>query len=98
MVNDARAFSLAESLPGAARGLGTVVGLGLGTGVGGGIAAAGDLLLGPLEAAVRRQVFLAPPERIRVLPGALGPYAGAIGAALLGREAEGETLKTASMA
>jgi glucokinase len=66
--------------------------------VGGGIAAAGDLLLGPLEAAVRRQVFIAPPERIRVLPGALGPYAGAIGAALFGREAEGETLKTASMA
>src|SRR6266508_2115186 len=66
--------------------------------VGGGIAAAGDLLLGPLEAAVRRHVFIVPPERIRVLPGALGPYAGAIGAALFGREAEGETLKTASMA
>jgi glucokinase len=66
--------------------------------VGGGIAAAGDLLLGPLEAAVRRHVFLVPPERIRVLPAALGPYAGAIGAALFGREADGETLKTASIA
>ena len=66
--------------------------------VGGGIAAAGDLLLGPLEAAVRRHVFIVPPERIRVLPGALGPYAGAIGAALFGREAEGETPNTASMA
>jgi glucokinase len=66
--------------------------------VGGGIAAAGDLLLGPLEAAVRRQVFIVPPELIRVLPAALGPYAGAIGAALFGREADGEALKTASMA
>jgi glucokinase len=66
--------------------------------VGGGIAAAGDLLLGPLEAAARRQVFIVPPERIRVLPAALGAYAGAIGAALFGREAGGEALKTASMA
>jgi glucokinase len=66
--------------------------------VGGGIAAAGDLLLGPLQEQVRRHVFLAPPERIRVLPGALGPYAGAAGAALRGREALRETLNTASMA
>jgi glucokinase len=66
--------------------------------VGGGIAAAGDLLLGPLEEAVRRRVFLAPPERVRVLPAALGPYAGASGAALRGWEAELETLNTASMA
>jgi glucokinase len=66
--------------------------------VGGGIAAAGDLLLGPLEEEVRRHVFLAPPERIRVLPAALGPYAGAAGAALRGREAVRETLNTASMA
>ena len=66
--------------------------------VGGGIASAGDMLLGPLEAAVRRHVFIVPPERIRVLAAALGPYAGAIGAALFGREADGETLKTASMA
>src|SRR6266540_4322787 len=66
--------------------------------VGGGIAAAGDLLLGPLEEEVRRHVFLAPPERIRVLPAALGPNAGAPGAALRGREAVRETLNTASMA
>jgi glucokinase len=66
--------------------------------VGGGIAVAGGLPLGRLEEAVRRRVFLAPPERIRVLPSALGPYAGAVGAALRGREAAGETLKTASMA
>jgi glucokinase len=66
--------------------------------VGGGIAAAGDLLLGPLEEATRRRVFLAPPERIRVLPAALGPYAGAAGAALRGREAAREALNTASIA
>jgi glucokinase len=66
--------------------------------IGGGIAAAGDLLLGPLEEAVRRHVFLAPPERIRVLPAALGSYAGAAGAALRGREAARDALNTASMA
>ena len=66
--------------------------------VGGGIAAAGDLLLDPLREAVRRRVFLAPPERVRVLPAALGRYAGASGAALYGSEAESDTLKTASMA
>jgi glucokinase len=66
--------------------------------IGGGIAAAGDLLLGPLEEVVRRHVFLAPPERIRVLPAALGPYAGGAGAALRGREAAREELNTASMA
>jgi glucokinase len=66
--------------------------------VGGGVAAAGDLLLGPLEEATRRRVFLAPPERVRVLPAALGPYAGAAGAALRGREAAREALNTASIA
>jgi glucokinase len=66
--------------------------------VGGGIAAAGDLLLKPLEAAVRRYVHIVPPERIRVLPGSLGPFAGAIGAALFGREAGRETPKPMSAA
>jgi glucokinase len=66
--------------------------------VGGGIAGAGDLLLGPLEEAVRRRVFLVPPERVRVLPAALGPYAGACGAALAALEGDLETLNTASMA
>jgi glucokinase len=66
--------------------------------IGGGIAAAGDLLLGPLEAAVRRHVFLAPPDLIRVLPAALGSYAGAAGAALVGRAVAREELNTASMA
>jgi glucokinase len=66
--------------------------------VGGGIAGAGDLLLGPLEESVRRRVFLVPRERVRVLPAALGPYAGAYGAALASLEGDLETLNTASMA
>jgi glucokinase len=66
--------------------------------VGGGIAGAGDLLLGPLEEAVRRRVFLVPPELVRVLPAALGPYAGSCGAALASLEGDRETLNTASMA
>jgi glucokinase len=66
--------------------------------VGGGIAGAGDLLLDPLQEAVRRRVFLAPRERVRVLPAALGPYAGASGAALRSWETARETLNTASMA
>jgi glucokinase len=66
--------------------------------VGGGIAGSGDLLLGPLEEAVRRRVFLVPPKLVRVLPAALGPYAGACGAALASLEGDRETLNTASMA
>jgi glucokinase len=46
LVNDARAFSLAESLLGAGRGCATVVCLTLGTGVGGGIVIDGRLHLG----------------------------------------------------
>jgi glucokinase len=66
--------------------------------VGGGVAGAGDLLLGPLQEEVRRRVFIAPPELVRILPAALGPYAGASGAALYGWEAAFEELNTASMA
>ncbi len=43
VVNDARAFSLAESQLGAGRGLGTVVGVTLGTGLGGGVVIGGKL-------------------------------------------------------
>ncbi len=46
LINDARAFVLAEATLGAGRGHATVVGLTLGTGVGGGIALAGRLFLG----------------------------------------------------
>lgn len=52
--------------------------------VGGGVAGAQRMLLDPLEAAVRNRVPLLPADRIRVVPAELGPWAGAIGAALAG--------------
>jgi glucokinase len=54
--------------------------------VGGGIAAADELVLGPIREAVRARVTLVPTERIEVVAAALGPSAGAIGAALAGAE------------
>jgi glucokinase len=50
--------------------------------IGGGIAAAGDLVLDPIRAAVRERTPLVPPERIDIRVADLGPQAGAIGAAL----------------
>jgi glucokinase len=52
--------------------------------VGGGLAAAGELLLGPLREELRARACVAP--EIDVLPAALGAGAGAIGAALWGAE------------
>lgn len=46
LINDARAFVLAEAIFGAGRGAATVVGMTLGTGIGGGIVVGGQLLLG----------------------------------------------------
>jgi glucokinase len=55
--------------------------------VGGGVAEAGELLLGPLRDEVRRRASnVAPVEKIEIVPAALGPSAGAIGAALWGAE------------
>jgi glucokinase len=56
--------------------------------VGGGVAAAGELLLGPLRAEVRRRAPVAPLDDIAIVPAELGPGAGAIGAALWGAESE----------
>lgn len=50
--------------------------------IGGGIAAAGDTLLEPLRAEVRRRATLVPSDRIDIVTAALGPQAGAIGAGL----------------
>jgi glucokinase len=50
--------------------------------IGGGIADAGDELLEPIAAEIRRRVRVAPPEQIRVVNAVLGRHAGAIGAAL----------------
>jgi glucokinase len=52
--------------------------------VGGGVAAAGDLLLGPLRAEVERRARVAPLDRIEIVAARLGAEAGAIGAALWG--------------
>lgn len=50
--------------------------------IGGGVAAAGELLLAPIRAAVARHSVLVPSDWYEVVPAALGPDAGAIGAAL----------------
>jgi glucokinase len=54
--------------------------------VGGGVAAAGDQLFGPLRTAVARSAPLVDPTSYEIVPAALGPVAGAIGAALWARE------------
>ena len=50
--------------------------------VGGGIAAAGELVLGPIRDALRTRARLVPADKVEVVPAALGSSAGAIGAAL----------------
>jgi glucokinase len=55
--------------------------------VGGGVAAAGDRLFGPLRAAVAAAAPLVDPAAYEIVPAALGPGAGAIGAALWAGEA-----------
>jgi glucokinase len=55
--------------------------------VGGGVAAAGELLLGPIRAEIRRRACVAPVDEIGVVAAELGPSAGAVGAALGGAEA-----------
>jgi glucokinase len=55
--------------------------------VGGGVADAGELLLGPLRAEIRRRACVAPVDRIAVVPAELGSHAGAVGAALWAAEA-----------
>jgi glucokinase len=51
--------------------------------LGGGLAQAGDLLFGPLQAAYARHARLAFSRDVPVVPAALGPHAGLIGAATL---------------
>lgn len=66
--------------------------------VGGGVAAAGDALLVPLTAEVRRRVTLDDPENVRVLLAQLGSSAGAVGAALWARSTDGRAVVTAKTA
>ena len=55
--------------------------------VGGGVAEAGEFLLDRVRAEVRRRAAVAPVDRIPVVKAELGAAAGAVGAALWGREA-----------
>jgi len=57
--------------------------------VGGGVAAAGERLFGPLRAAVAAASPLVDPAAYEIVPAALGPGAGAIGAALWAAEGPG---------
>ena len=54
--------------------------------IGGGIAAAGDLLLDPIRAEVRRRVTTTSLDEVEIVPAELGTWAGAIGAAVHGAE------------
>jgi glucokinase len=56
--------------------------------IGGGVAAAGDLLLDPIRAELRRRVFTTSLEEVEVVTAELGTWAGAIGAGVHGAEAE----------
>jgi glucokinase len=54
--------------------------------VGGGVAEAGELLLAPIRAEIRRRACVAPVDAIAVVPAQLGSHAGAVGAALWAAE------------
>jgi len=54
--------------------------------IGGGIAAAGELLLGPIRDELRRRVLTTSLERVELVTAELGTWAGAIGAAVHGAE------------
>jgi glucokinase len=54
--------------------------------IGGGIAAAGELLLGPIRAELRRRVLTTSLDEVEIVTAELGTWAGAIGAAIHGAE------------
>jgi glucokinase len=54
--------------------------------IGGGVAAAGELLFGPVRAEIRRRVYVTDLDRVEIVPAQLGTWAGAIGAAIHGAE------------
>jgi glucokinase len=54
--------------------------------IGGGVAKAGDFLFEPLRREVRRRVKLVPVESVPILPAALGPDVGILGAAAVALE------------
>jgi glucokinase len=54
--------------------------------IGGGIMASGDLVLDPIRTAMTAHIKLAPGDQVEVVAAELGNWAGAIGAALAGRD------------
>ncbi len=62
--------------------------------IGGGVAAAGDLLLEPIRAEVRRHVFTTSLDDVEIVTAELGTWAGAIGAAIHGAEAQAAATQT----
>jgi glucokinase len=54
--------------------------------LGGGVAAAGDLLLDPIRAEMRRRVHTTSLDQVEVVTAELGTWAGAVGAAIHGAE------------
>lgn len=54
--------------------------------VGGGVSKAGDLILDPLREEIQRRACVAPLDRLEIVSAALGPTAGAVGAALWSRD------------
>lgn len=59
--------------------------------IGGGIAAAGDLLFGPIERAIRLHAFERPAQAVTLIPAALGASAGMIGSAVLAQQGSDTT-------
>jgi glucokinase len=54
--------------------------------LGGGVAAAGELLFGPIRDEVVRRVTTTSLDEVQIVPAELGTWAGAIGAAVHGAE------------
>ena len=57
--------------------------------IGGGVSGAGDLLLEPIRAEVRRRVRVTDLDQVEIVPAELGTWAGAIGAAVHGADVGG---------
>ena len=60
--------------------------------IGGGVAAAGDLLFDPIRAEIARRVTTTPVEAVTLVAAELGPWAGAVGAAVHGAERAAEAV------
>jgi glucokinase len=54
--------------------------------IGGGAAGAGDLLLDPIRVELRKRIHVTDVDQVRIVPTELGPWAGAIGAAIHGAD------------